>query len=314
MKKLADTKQYPMNQSPFYKLSSPNQAARLFKMELTEFERLVGVGAGNYENFDIEHDNGKIREIESPKRRTQALHKKACKFLTRIETPDYLHSALKGRSYLTNARAHIGEGATIKVDIRSFFKSVKRASVFNFFVEHMNCPRDVAGILASLFTYNGHLSTGSSVSPILSYYAHKDMFDEIYSMCEERGFVMSVYVDDIAISGDKVSRKFMYEVRKVIAADGLRSHKTHYFRAGRPRIVTGAVVGADDIHLPSRRHKRIHEDYLAFKAAETVEEKLKIITPLISRVHEAAQIDKAWLPKARNLIGLRRKLEVMAIG
>jgi RNA-directed DNA polymerase len=65
----------------------------------------------------------------------------------------------------------------VKVDVRSFFRSVKRSTVLRFFTKQMLCALDVAGMLANLLTVDRQLATGSSASPILSYYAHKPMFD-----------------------------------------------------------------------------------------------------------------------------------------
>jgi len=197
----------------------------------------------------------------------------------------------------------------VKVDIKSFFRSVSQTAVYAFFCDTMKCEGDVAGMLARLLTVEGHLPTGSSASPIMSFYAHKNMFDEIAEMARARGLEMTVYVDDMCISGEQASRQFLYEVRRIIARHGLRSHKAHYFAAKRPKVVTGVMVGASGIQLPNRRHKRIKNDLDSFLAESDNKKKLEILIPLISRVHEAAQIDPAWLPKARTLIGYRRKIE-----
>lgn len=300
---------YPLNQSPFYKVTSPRKLAEILNIDLRDLQELLDHKHANFNLYERDKPGGGKRQIEEPKPRLQALHKRVCKLLCRIEVPEYLHSAIKGRSYLSNAAAHAGGEALVKVDVKKFFRSVDRHSVYLFFFKQMKCAPDVAGMLSRLLTVDGHLPTGSSASPIISYFAYNEMFDEIYRMARARGLTMTVYVDDLAISGPTASRKLLYEVRRVVARHKLRTHKAHYFRPSRPKVVTGWVVMPDGLRLPNRRHKRIKDDYEAMLAARTPEEKLAILTPLISRVFEAAQIDPSWSRKGQTLIGLRKKYQ-----
>lgn len=301
-------KPYPLNQCRLYKVSSPLDLAARLKVSLSALEALA-TGVGNYNIYDIEQ-KGKKRTVQVPRPALQRLHARIHQFLSRIETPDYLHSAIKGRSYLSNARAHLNNESLVKVDVKKFFQSVPKAAVFKFFNETMKCAPHVSGLLANLLTVNGHLPTGSSSSPIVSYYAYKDMFDGIETLVEAKGLKMTCYVDDITISGAGATPKLSHEVRQLIASTGLKSHKTKFFPAQRVKIVTGVAIVRGQAQLPNKRHLAIKTGYDALQAASSVDEKLNILKVLISRVHEAAQIDpSAWLPKARELQKLRCQLE-----
>jgi len=300
---------HPLDQSPLFKVTSPKKLANILGIGAEELKDLLIYKRNNFYIYDLDKRNGGKRRVEEPKPRVQRLHKRICNLLSRVEAPEYLHSAIQGRSYISNASAHIANGALIKVDVKSFFRSVDRHSVYLFFHKRMKCASDVSGMLATLLTVDGHLPTGSSASPIISYYAFKGMFDELSEMAHAYGLTMTLYVDDLAISGPGATRKLLYEVRRIVARYGLRTHKAHYFRPSRPKVVTGVVVTSHSLRLPNRRHKRIKDDYEAMVAATTPEAKLAILTPLISRVFEAAQIDPSWAPKGQTLIGLRRKYE-----
>ena len=112
---------YPLSQSPLYKLTSPLQLAERLKWDVDELEKLVN-RADNYIYFHA--DKAKKRAVQKPKRRMQALHRHIAIWLSRIETPEYLHSATKRRSYITNALSHRANTNLIQVDIRSFFQNV----------------------------------------------------------------------------------------------------------------------------------------------------------------------------------------------
>src|SRR5207248_4085075 len=87
------------------------------------------------------------REIQTPKADLKRIQKRIADLLARIEIPEFLHSARKGRSYLTNARQHDATLPSVKVDIRKFFPSVRAPAVFHFFRDRMQCQCDVAGLL-----------------------------------------------------------------------------------------------------------------------------------------------------------------------
>lgn len=252
------------------------------------------------------------REIQEPKRPLQRLHGRVHELLARVEPPPYLHSSVRGTSYITNAKAHISPHPAVKLDIKKFFPSVTRHALFQFFYHRMKCARDAAGLLARLLTCDGRLATGSRASPILAYYAFKEMFDELYEAALARDLNLTCYVDDITITGVG-SSQFLPKARKIVTAYGLRSHKVKLFSSKQPRIITGVVVTKDGIKLPNRRHQKIRQEYDRLKHEKSTLKKLELLGPLISRVYEAAQIDpNAWTGKARDLEQQRRELRAKA--
>jgi hypothetical protein len=147
----------------------------------------IASGSANY----IQFENHQGRDIQWPKPTLRRIQKRAADLLGRIETPDFLHSAKKGRSYITNADRHGSSLPSVKIDIRKFFQSVRAPAVFHFFKDKMLCAPDVAGIIARMFTLDKHLPTGGNVSPILSYFAYMDMFAEIDDLAKRSGCVMT---------------------------------------------------------------------------------------------------------------------------
>lgn len=257
------------------------------------------------------------RSIQWPKPKLRAVHKRASILLSRIETPEFLHSAIKGHSYITNATEHTTAHPSVKVDIKKFFQSVRAAAVFHFFKDTMKCKEDVAGILTVLLTVDGHLPTGSSVSPILSYFAYCDMFDKIQKLALARGCTMTCYVDDMTFTGPGASRLLQYEVRRIISEYRLIAHKTKRFKAGQPKVVTGVALTDRGKRLPNRRQKAIANDTSAYKAAGSDEERLKIGRRLMSRLYEAANVDPAWMQRAEEMrracARLQRSIEIAAL-
>jgi RNA-directed DNA polymerase len=290
-------RRYPLNQSKLYKITSPKDLAKRLGIEFQELEDLANRN-DNYKRFNI---GKKKRAVQEPKDRVRQIHRKIARWLGRIETPDYLHSAVRGRSYITNAGVHSGNSNLIKLDIRSFFQNVSRHAVYLFFIHSMKCRKDVAMILAKLLTVDGHLPTGSSVSPILSYFAHKPMFDEIAELADELGLRFTVYVDDMCLSGERAVRATLFRVRGIVSRFGLKTHKCRYFPAGVPRVVTGNALTRSGTRLPHMRHLKIKESFDALSRMPDGVAREKTMHALRSRLYEAAQLEPIWAERARSM-------------
>jgi hypothetical protein len=270
--------------------------------------RELAADEGNFQLFNIVNDKGKARAIQWPKRRLQKIHSRVHTLLSRVAVPAYLHSAVEGKSYISNAAAHECAVSVVKVDIKKFFPSVSRAAVFKFFTGPLRCRADVAGLLADILTYNAHLPTGGAASPILAYYSFKEMFDEIDSLARSRDVVMTCYVDDMALSGLRANKGLLHDIQQIISRYGLKSHKAHKFSASEPKVVTGVCITADGPRVPNKLHLKIKNGFEDLCAAETSRAKVKVLGPLIGRMEAASQIDPAFKPRAKSLRDKQLKL------
>lgn len=262
---------------------------------------LLARDVGNYRLFSIINEKGKARPIQWPKRRLQIVHARIHKLLSRVAVPRYLHSAVKGKSYISNAAAHDPAMPTIKIDVKKFFPSVSRAVIFNFFVGPLKCRRDVAGLLADILTFDAHLPTGSAASPIIAYYSFKPMFDEIAQFAESLGLTMTCYVDDMALSGPRANKSVLYEVKKIVARHGLKSHKAHAFSGSQPKVVTGVCNTPSGPRVPNKLHLKIKSGFDALEKAQTRTDTEKVLRPLLGRLEAAAQIDPVFKARAKTV-------------
>tara|TARA_R110000822_G_scaffold184513_4_gene323851 strand:- start:244 stop:1209 length:966 start_codon:yes stop_codon:yes gene_type:complete len=280
----------PAEQSHLYGIKSPQALANRLGWPLDKLRGLAN--SGGYRVYNHKKTG---REIQEPGAALQSLHRQIHKYLSRIKTPDYLHSAVKGKSYLSNAKAHVGDVSLIKIDIAKFYQSVAQHKVMHFFRDVMDCAPDVAGLLANLICFRGVLPTGSSASPIISFYTYKFLFDDLAGLADAYGLTMTCYVDDITMSGELASRQILQEARTMIFRAGLRAHKDRSFSPDGPKIVTGVAVTGRGIGLPFGRWQKIRNQVQELNRCTDDTEKLKIYQQLISRLYEATQID----PRAR---------------
>lgn len=146
------------------------------------------------------------------------------------------------------------------MDIESFYPSCREDKVLAFFCHQMRCSLDVAVLLARLCCDKGSLPQGSSSSPILSYWAYSKMWDSIHKVANDAGNVFTLYIDDLTVSGNIVSRKTIWKIQQQIHKHGLsiKTKKTRW-TIDKSADVTGVIVSPDGLRLPNRQHKKLTE-------------------------------------------------------
>lgn len=249
---------HSLNQSPLYKTRSRSKLAKLLRVTNSE---LLALSKRDdlYSEFDIVKNGGSgSRHVENPTRILKLVQAKLARILGQVNPPDFLFCPVKRRCYVTNAAVHRNNRVIQCLDIQKFFPSTPQRRVYWFFHKIMKCERDIAGLLARLACYQGHLPTGSPLSPIMAYFAYFDLWQKIAKFCSDRGYAFTVYIDDVTISGNRVPRGDIWEVKKWIHGAGLHYHKEKTY-IDQPAEVTGTILNRGTIQAPFRQHKKMHE-------------------------------------------------------
>ncbi|MBW8371222.1 MAG: reverse transcriptase family protein [Thiobacillus sp.] len=305
--KAKEPQRYEIERSPLYKLSSKRKLSELLEVELTTLSSLEKSGLTS--QYRIFKDRKTRRVITEPIEQLAVIHKQLLKLFSRIAPPSYVHSAIKKRSYKTNAEQHKDPANVLKIDVKKFFPSIKFSHIHDFFLNGLCCSKDIAVILSKLCTvqtvkHGVHLPTGSCISPILSFLANRRMFDAVKKICDREGCVFTVYVDDITVSGVNATRALLSEITTVIHKHGYQYHKIKTYH-GQPALVTGLVVADGRLRLPHERAKKIRELSKALKAlraSKSTPLRSKMLASLVGRLSEAEHINKAYKPLRQKIL------------
>jgi hypothetical protein len=299
---------YSLESSPLYGMRSRKKLAALLNWtqgakDLDTF----AADAKNYRVFSIARDGKPSREVQEPKERMQALHRRLASLLLRIRPPDYLQSGLRERSFVTNGARHANGMPAIKLDIKKFYPSTKWDHVYRFFNTSMKCAPDVAGLLASLACFGKdqrHLPTGSCLSQILAFYSHKQMFDEIDRIAKARAGVFTLYVDDMVLSMPDASPADIRRIGRLVTRQGLKWHKESFYRKGAPKSVTGTIVKASRLQANKRQFYKLHAALAALRAGcESPLKRLAAARRARGLAQSIAQIDLRHVGRSRGLSG-----------
>ncbi|HEM7899699.1 TPA: RNA-directed DNA polymerase [Burkholderia cenocepacia] len=310
------SERYDIDQSRLFRVGSP---ARLSEVLGVRLDKLVALSqrTDNYKLFqkdDVDpfaKNHRRRRDIQEPKAALKKIHERVAKLLKFVRVPAYLHSAVRGVSYRTNALEHADRGVSIlTMDLADFYPSTCASRVFNFFREVLKCAPDVSKIMAKLLTWDGVLATGSPASPLLSFHCNRRMFDQMAAIAVKGGFTFTCYVDDITFSGMAVRRGLAGEIARIARRHGhrIKEHKTRFYSAGQAGIVTGVVVDDGSVSVPHERRLKGRRIESAIESATDPIERLALTEKLMGLAGEAAYLDKAFRPWVD---AIRGKLKVL---
>lgn len=284
---------YDFDQSPLYKITTKKKMAEKLLLSAKDLIYLAENTDVNYRVFSVGNKE-KPRTIQTPKSTLKVVHKRLFRQLQRINYPDYLHSGVKGRSYVTNAKVHVGDIQLYKLDIKTFFPSVSPGKIYYFFNEYLQCANDVSGLFKQLCTYGEILPTGSSISQIIACYAYKPMFDELYELAIKNKLSMTCYVDDLTFSGKNISKRFQYEAQQIIKKSGLHYHKEHFYGQSKCKNVTGVIIDGHNLKLANKHQLSIYQALKIYKGLPPGKERDEVQKSLMGRYSSASTIDPSY--------------------
>ena len=107
---------------------------------------------------------------------------------------------------------------------------------------------------------------------------------------------MTLYVDDITISGERASKRLLWSVNEIIRHHGLKvkNKKSISFAPACPKPVTGVIITGDKLRIPNKLHKTIWEE--RYKLSKTKDQYLrsKLEASNRGKIQVARQIDPSF--------------------
>lgn len=207
----------------------------------------------HYRTFYLKKRLGGRREISSPRTFLKVIQWWILDtILQTVYIPEFVHGFVRGRSYISNAEAHIGCVHILNVDIEDFFPSVRIGTVGGIF-ERLGYDLRVAEGLAELCTYEGVLPQGAPTSPMVANLSMSDIDIALRQISEGRGLTYTRYADDLTFSSKgRIEEDLLDEIQHVLNDKGFRlnQRKTKFMGMNQRREVTGLIVGSSGVSLP----------------------------------------------------------------
>ncbi len=274
---------YERERSPFAQRLTKKTFANLIRVDIHELHGLIKYKESFVTSKDIE-ENGKVRPLRYPTGRLRVVNEKINYQLRKIKLPAYVMSPRKGVGQKQNAEVHICARQILKMDLKKFYPSIDRTMVAKFFRDTFDMHADVAGLITELLTYNGTVLYGAPATPVLAMLVHQEMFDKVDAVCRKHGAVMTLWVDNLTVSGDEVPGSLVTEVREIIASYRHRSHDIKYAHTNTWVPVTGIGIKKRALHPANSSNIAVRDLEGELRAARTPDEYESISNKLLSRL------------------------------
>lgn len=275
-------KRYPLDQCALYRCGSKR---RLFKLLRTSSGKYAELRAATdlYRPIWKKKKSGEPRLVYAPRFDLKRVQKRVSELLMRLEPPDFLMSPVRGRSNIDNAASHRRAASHRLIDIADFYPSCSASKAAWFFRRVLECPPDVVAILVWLTTQDSALPQGSPASPILAYLSYRDMWDEVAAIAERGGNCLTVYVDDVTLSGDIVRGKTLWDIKKTLWKHGHRTKDAkEESRWSTTVTVTGVVLRNEALLLPNAQHQKRHALRKVLERMPDSSERMRVEAALVS--------------------------------
>lgn len=238
------------------------------RFDVDELARRLGLEAGelrsarpSYTRFTIPKRGGGVRQIVAPDPATKALQRRILhRLLARLPVHPACHGFERGRSIVSNAAPHAGQGVVIRLDIRDFFRSTSARRVRRFF-RVLGWNREAAAVLSRLTTLDGGLPQGAPTSPRLANLVNIQLDARLDGLASTFQATYTRYADDLTFSfgdgGHDLERPVIQATRRFLRQTGYELHlgrKLRVRRRHQRQLVTGLVVN-ERVALPRARRR-----------------------------------------------------------
>ncbi|MFT3707795.1 MAG: reverse transcriptase family protein [Archangium sp.] len=220
----------------------------------------------HYAYFEIPRRSGGTRLLSAPHAKLKAVQRKILdELLVKVPLEPEAHGFVKGRSIVTNALPHLGQGVVLNVDLKDFFPTVTFRRVRGLF-QAIGFSPAVATVLGLLCTdaprrqveFDGkklwvavgerRLPQGAPTSPAIANLISRRLDRRLKGRLAKRGWTYTRYADDLSFSRKDFTRAelgFVHaSIRHVIEDEGfaLNPKKGRAQGKGARQEVTGVVV------------------------------------------------------------------------
>lgn len=303
---------YPLESSPLAQKPTQRDVAELVRETKSDLETL---GKPNFkEQFLVRRTiqtGGKTRDLVYPTGRLRTVHERLRFHLSKIIQPSYLMSPRRGKAQRDNAEAHLSAAQYLTLDLKQFYPSTTRSMIRSSLVAQFGMETDVAGLIAHLATADEIACFGSPLTPVLASLVHRPMFDAIADLCQQEDLAYTVWVDDLTISGERVTGQFRAQVREIIASSGLRSHKLRARTGSKAVFITGVGIVGGNLVVPRYVELKSRELWQELRAATTLDEidlrSTRLLTHLGGIRHVVGKTTKRGQKLASEMNSIRQK-------
>ena len=225
-------------------LGSPNKLAWMLGVPIKELQKIAVDSERLYQPFS-KKTGTKERIIHNPVSSLKKVQTKINeRILHKFEFPEFIVGGIKGKQLEDHVSLHVRKPIVVTLDIKDFFPSISYKKVYAAYTNRLEAGPDVARLMTMLTTYKGSVPLGAPTSTLLASIVLLPCLQKVKVFVENEAFDMTQFVDDTAISGQKLPEDLIKTICKIFSQDGftISRKKIAVMPSSRSQRVTKRIV------------------------------------------------------------------------
>lgn len=283
---MASILQIRRNAKLFHSLENEEQLAALMRIPLYQIQ--LQASKPLYDVFETKKKNGKKRLIEEPNDLLKAIQSKLNSYLQAVYykiRPANVYGFCintnneEDLNIISNAKKHLGKAYLLNIDLKDFFHHITDEMAFKACQTLFPKMEDsLIELIVKLCTFNGRLPMGAVTSPIFSNICSLNMDHELLEYCKYADIKFTRYADDMSFSSNsKILDIDIESISKIINQNKhiINPDKVTYYDPTANKMVTGLVVGKDEVSLPETYLPQLEKELIRFENVYIVEQRFQ---------------------------------------
>lgn len=144
--------------------------------------------------------------------------------LTSLKLNQHIYG-VKNTNYITCAKQHVRQKIILAIDIKDFFPSIKAYQI-KAALKERGIPQETISLITKLITYRGRLPQGATTSSLAAALVINKTIHKIekYILGKIKTAKISIYVDDLIISGPPEIQNIQKNIIQILQRDNFKIH------------------------------------------------------------------------------------------
>jgi len=255
-------------------------------------ELMVKIAEGvqeHYHTFQMDFGN-KVRKLYVAHSELKKILLAIRGLLREVDLPEQIIGGRKGCDLRDFARPHVGRPCILKLDIKDFFPSIGHRLVYHRFTHRLGCSPQVSSLLSRFVAPDGHAPQGFHTSTDIGNLALLPIVEKLQGVAEQQGFNLTVWVDNIVLSGGEKLGDFQSLCKRIVDDMGFGLSQNDVVHRTERQEICGVVVNSK-LSVPEARRReiswmihKISEGDLAAVSGGEIETVKDLMTRLRSKI------------------------------
>ena len=205
------------------------------------------------------------------------------KYLIKQALPYPVKGFIQGESYNTFLSEHVGNNFFLRLDIKSFFKTINSEKINKVFVDIIKIKEKkekekALTLIENICLYDGFLPQGACSSPAISNIIFSRTDQRILKYCQTLDVRYTRYADDLLFSSKKFNFKenrwFANKIKYILSDSGFKlNYKKTLYSVNGELNLNGYVLNDIEVRLSRKRFRKIYSVINTTKNVLDIDEK-----------------------------------------